>query len=126
MKATPEGIAILMRQLEDLALSPASPDIPPRPPLPPEREDDNGGDMDIWQQSVETRLGELSSRILWLAGGLAIGFVTLLGIMLTRTDGLGDRLAKVEATVERLDERTAAIQKQQDGMDTKLDKLLAK
>ena len=125
MKATPEGIAILMRQLEDLALSPASPDIPPRPPLPPEREDDNGGDMDIWQQSVETRLGELSSRILWLAGGLAIGFVTLLGIMLTRTDGLGDRLAKVEATVERLDERTAAIQKQQDGMDTKLDKLLA-
>ena len=94
--------------------------------------DGNGGDMDLWQQSVENRLTELSSRVLWLAGGIAGSFVILLTVFLTqisatnsRVDGLGDRLGKVEATVERLDERTAAMQKQQGGMDAKLDKLLA-
>ena len=74
--------------------------------------------MDPWQSSVETRLGELSSRVLWLAGGIAISFVTLLTILLTRTDGIIDRLSNVEnatsvisTKIDQFDKRSERIER---------------
>ena len=61
-----------------------------------------GGGMDAWQQTVETRLGDLRedvrdlrSDFRWTWGGLALGFVTLGGMLIAGYLRLADQLNDV-------------------------------
>ncbi len=65
------------------------------------------GGMDAWQQSVETRLAALGSKIdsqsKWLLGAYAAGFVLLAGLIVNRTDATNDRLsAKIDAVAAQV------------------------
>ena len=86
--------------------------------------DGTSGGMDAWQTSVESRLAELSSRVLWLAGGIGGGFLVLLTIMLARTDTLGDRVAAVDRTatvvVQKVDQSEQRLERIEHLLDERL------
>ena len=82
--------------------------------------------MESWQASVDRRLGQTEGDIRSLLRYGVVSVVALalgIGGLYLYVDGQVDPL---KATVSRLDERTSVIQKQQDSMNEKLDKLLAK
>lgn len=82
--------------------------------------------MESWQASVDRRLkqGEDDIRSLLRYGVAAVVALALaIGGLYLFT---GSQLDPLKVTVGRLDERTAAIQKQQDGIDAKLDQLIAR
>lgn len=96
--------------------------------------------MESWQASVDRRLGAAEtslSDLMWkgiyaacaLAAMIA-GLYLYIGAQISgvddRSSKLADRVAVVEATTARVDERTAAIQKQQEKMDGKLDELVSR
>lgn len=98
------------------------------PPIdPPKR---SGGDGD---DGMADLLGRVSRLEQWFAGVVIGGLILFAGVAWTlhssvagRVDSLGDRIAKVEGGLERVDERTAAMQRQQDKMDGKLDELVSR
>lgn len=91
------------------------------------------GGMETWPASIDRRVGQAETDVRTLLNRGAIAVVALAAMIggLYLFVGAQDRdierrLSAVEATVSRLDERTASMQKQQDDMDGKLDKLLQK
>jgi hypothetical protein len=89
--------------------------------------------METWPASIDRRVGQAETDVRTLLNRGAIAVVALAAMIggLYLFVGAQDRdierrLSAVEATVSRLDERTASMQKQQDDMDGKLDKLLQK
>lgn len=82
--------------------------------------------MESWQASVDRRLGQTEGdiRSLLRYGAAAVVALALaIGGLYLYT---GSQVAPLQSTVSRLDERTAAIQKQQDSMSAKLDQLIAR
>ena len=81
--------------------------------LPPLQEGGGGGTsggMDAWQQSVETRLGALGTKLdeqlKWLLIAFAGGFVVLAGLMLGCTiwlsghvDALGGQIGEMKTAI---------------------------
>ena len=73
-------------------------------PLKPGGGGDNSDGMDPWQQTVETRLGELradvrslgdklDSKFLWLMGAFGAGFIALAGMMMAGYLRLSDAIS---------------------------------
>ena len=77
------------------------------------RQAGNGGDDGMWQQSVESRLGDLSSRLealrgdmnsdfRWTWAGIATMFVLLAGLAITGYLRLDDRLLSINNNITDL------------------------
>lgn len=102
---------------------------PPDPPKTGRDEPSDGGDMaDLLSRVTRLEQGLIGSFLFLIAaiGGLYLYIGSQIDGAEGRITQLSDRVSAVEATTARLDERTTAMQKQMDGMDAKLDKLLAK
>jgi hypothetical protein len=76
--------------------------------------------MELWQQTVETRLGELRSDLrgldtkvgnnfLWILGVYGAGFVLLSGGVITIYFKLADKIDGLGSAVEKLTNLVAAI-----------------
>lgn len=97
---------------------------------PPGRRDGNGDDgmADLIARVSRLEVGFFAACAAAVAGGLALFFVAN-GNIHDVEKGVGDVRVEVSAArgdIKSLDERTAAIQKQQEKMDAKLDILIAR
>lgn len=103
-------------QLSDYLKRPTEPPLPSADLKPPSGGGTSDG-MDLWQQSVETRLGQLhadlgevskklDSRFLWLLGAFAAGFLALMSM--------------INATANRIDSKFDAIGAKIDGLSSQL------
>lgn len=80
--------------------------------------------MDIWQQSVETRIGGFERDFRWTWGGMAVGFVSLASLFIAGYLRLDDKLdlldQKVSAQIQRMDDRANA---RMDRLEERLDRI---
>ena len=53
---------------------------------------DHTGGMDDWRQAVETRLAQLNQDFRWTWAALAVGFITVAGMLVTGYFRLDDKL----------------------------------
>lgn len=79
------------------------------------------GGMDAWQQSVETRLGDLSTDIrdlgkkvdgltMWIVGAIATGFLVVLGLINAKADQVTAKLDLLTAQTAQISERVAKVE----------------
>lgn len=79
------------------------------------------GGMDAWQQSVETRLGDLSTDIrdlgkkvdgliIWIVGAIAAGFLVVLGLINAKADQVSAKLDALTAQAAQVSERVAKVE----------------